>query len=374
MNKPFIRHSSATLCLLALCALTGCATRTPSLRLEGLPQEDVRNFSGIEYVSLTRLCDLYNLDWSWDNFSKVAILKSKDKRILLREGSPVLTVNGSQVLSNPAPALHEGACYVPVSFALSILGPLPGTGTLGALPPAPKEERFAVNTIVIDPGHGGEDAGARSRRFSLREKDVTLGIAKRLKRLLEEHAIKVVLTRDSDRFLPLSKRAAMANESKADLFVSIHANAARAKRAKGFECYYLSEAVDDNARAQEASENASLAFEGSSFAKRSRALEATVWDMILTENRIESQDLAGYICDSVGRNLSIRNRGVKSAQFHVLKGAHMPSVLIEVGFLTNSLEALKLKEFRYLDKVSRALAEGILAYKSAFERTNGFTQ
>lgn len=291
----------------------------------------MRSFNGIQYVPLTRVCDVYKLDWSWDNYSKVAVLKGRDSRILLQEGNRTVIVNGSASdLRNP-PFLNEGAVYVPISFV---------TDFLGEVKAVPEAEKFLpsapgmIRTVVIDAGHGGYNIGAHSRGSELKEKELTLSIAKRLKGILEERGMRVVLTRDSDIFLPLSTRAGTANGVSADLFVSVHANASRAKGASGFECYYF------NDTSPEAS---------------------------LMEKSARSHELASYICSSAEKNLAINDRGVKSAGFQVLKETRMPGVLVEVGFVTNRFEALRLKNPVYLDKVSNTLAEGIMAYKNKFE-------
>ncbi len=368
------RYTYAFFCsIIASIVLTGCATRAPYLKLEGIAQKDVGRFGGFDYVPLAHVCDLYKLQWSWDPFSGTAIVKGMDKRISIREGSPVILVNGVQGSLVAPPLLHNGALYVPVPSVLGLLTPVPAVKTPGTEAPVAEKGLFTINTIVLDPGHGGEDAGARSRRFGVREKDVTLAIAKRLRKILEERGVRVILTRESDRFLPLPKRAALANESGTDLFVSIHVNSSRTRRGSGVECYYLSDSVDDNARASEAAAHGPLDLEGSSFAKRSRALTTTLWDMVLTENRRESRELARALCDAAEANLSIKNRGVKSAKFYVLENTRIPAVLVEVGFLTNTLEARRMREAGYLERVSKALADGIFSYRSEFERTKGFT-
>ena len=233
---------------------------------------------------------------------------------------------------------------------------------------------YIIGKIVIDPGHGGKDPGALG--WGAREKDITLDISKRLKRHLEKNCIKAKLTRSIDHFISLWRRADIANKENADFFVSIHANAARAKSAKGFEVFYLSEAVDDNARAIAAAENAALKYEDSSFGntKPSTNLEATLWDITNSENRVESIELAKYITRSAQRSLSTKDRGVKAARFYVLKGARMPSVLIEVGFISNSQEATKLKSPTYRELVAKSIAEGISNYKREYEKTEGFTK
>ncbi len=233
--------------------------------------------------------------------------------------------------------------------------------------------RLRVKTVIIDPGHGGRDIGARSKKFGIREKDITLKIARRLKGILEANGIDAVLTRGSDRFISLEDRCVIANEKHSDIFISIHANASRRGRVKGFECFYLTGAIDDNERAANAAMDEPCRIEGASRAGRSKELEITLWDMVLAENRLESQELARRILAAVKEDLPMKDRGMKPARFHVLRETRMPSVLVEVGFLTNRLDAAKMKAPDYVDRISQVLADGILAFKGEFERTNGFT-
>ena len=244
----------------------------------------------------------------------------------------------------------------------------------------PSQERYGgpeytISRVVIDPGHGGKDPGTVGRT-GIYEKTIVLDIAKRLKRKLASKGITAILTRDKDTFISLKKRSDIANKQEADFFISIHANAFRNGSVKGFETYYLSEAVDDSARAIAQAENASVKFENSGFDYDAYACDvnATVLDMIYTENRAESVGLAQHICKEARKTLWVRNRGVKSAKFYVLKCVRIPAVLVEVGFLSNRSEEAKLSQPKYRDKVASALSKGILSYKREFEETDGFTR
>ncbi|NQT46933.1 MAG: N-acetylmuramoyl-L-alanine amidase [Candidatus Omnitrophica bacterium] len=239
-------------------------------------------------------------------------------------------------------------------------------------PPPPAAKKYTIERVVIDPGHGGKDPGATGRG-GLKEKTIVLDIAQRLSRRLEGRGIDITITRNSDTFISLWSRANIANKRDADFFISIHANAARSRRAQGFEVYYLSEATDDSARALAQVENASLEYEDSSVDKYTTDLEATLWDLELTENRVESIELAKIVSNEACDILGCKERGVKSARFYVLKHSRCPAILVEVGFVTNKNEEMKLKDAAYRDKIAEGLAEGILAYRREFERTNGFT-
>lgn len=357
--------------------LAGCASQGPYLRLDQSLQKDIKVFESTQYVPLMRLCDVYGLRCDWDPFINTATIEKKGK-IVLRAGSDVILVNGSEKRLDRPVLVTGSAVYVPVSFVRNNLNAIADISSrYAAYVPervtAPSG-KYTIRTIVLDAGHGGKDPGAISKRFSIKEKARALYIIRHLKSALESRGIRVVMTRSDDTFISLSRRADIANGSGADLFVSVHLNSARSRSLTGFECYYLSEATDDNSRALEAFENASLKLEeGTAAGGASKGLGTTLWDMTLTENRRESQALASQLCKAVDRDMLTRNRGTKTARFYVLKGTRMPSVLVEVGYLSNRLEELKLKDDRYLDKVVGALVQGILAYKSEYERTEGFT-
>ena len=353
--------------------LTGCATQASYFRLDSSLQKDIRGFNSTQYVPLIRLCDVYGLECRWDSFIKTATLQKRSNNIVLRAGSDRVLINGMERRLEGTVIFNGGAVFVPVSFVKNNLGPMVGAVPVERIPEAEISRKALIKTIVIDPGHGGKDPGAIGRRARLKEKDMTLAVARKLKDRLEESGIRVIMTRNDDTFIPLPKRAEIANHSGADLFVSIHINSSRARSMRGFECYYLSNATDDNARALEAFENSSLKMGDEASAEHSKQLDKTLWDMTLTENRLESAEMASSVCDSVEGSLAIGNRGIRSARFYVLKYTHMPSVLVEAGYISNKYEEMKLRDPQFLDRLANAIAEGILKYKKEFERTGGFT-
>lgn len=369
------RYSVIIVLCIAVVNLTGCATRAAYFKLDPSLQQDVRSFRGTQYIPLIRLCDAYGINCKWDSFIKTATIQKGPDRIILRTGSGTILVNGlAKKLDRPA-VLKSGAIFVPLSFARNNLGPTIAYRPSGEAPSAPEApKRFAIKAIVIDPGHGGRDVGAIGRRYRLREKDMALTLARRLRDILEGRGVKVIMTRDDDTFIPLPKRAEIANRSGADLFVSVHLNASRSRLMRGFECYFLSNATDDNARALEAFEDSSLRTGEEASAEHSQRLDKTLWDMTLTENRLESAELAGYICDSIEESFTIGNRGVRAARFYVLKHTHIPAVLVEGGYISNRYDELKLKEPEFLCRIAEVVANGILRYKKEYENTEGFTK
>ena len=241
-------------------------------------------------------------------------------------------------------------------------------GTVARVIPPPPS---SITTIAIDPGHGGRDPGAVGRH-GLHEKDVTLDIALRLRRLIQERlGIRVVMTRTEDVFVPLEERTAIANRAKADFFISIHVNAAPKSRAQGFEAYYLSrEPSDSIARASAIRENLPVDLGGLQ-AREQEALQAILWDMANTLYLRESRELAQMLLEEFDTVLKVDNRGVKSAPFFVLMGAAMPAVLLEVAFISNLAEEKKLQTQAYKNQIAQALFKGVVRFKDRYERRLG---
>lgn len=354
----------------------GCAATTSYLKLDPSLQKDMKTFSGAQYIPLARLCEAYDIECKWDAYINTATIQKRSDKIVLRAGSGTFLSNGVLRRMERPVVLSGGTVFVPVSFAAANLGPFAGARPVvtEAVPVPETPKRFVVRTIALDAGHGGKDAGATGRRLRIQEKEMALMLARKVKVLLENAGIRVIMTRDSDAYISLPKRARIANRSGADIFVSVHLNASRSRLMRGFECYYLSNTTDDNARALEALEDSSLKLDKDAAVEHSRRLDRTLWDMSLTENRAESAELAGYICDSVENSFTIGNRGVRSARFYVLKHTHMPSVLVEAGYISNRYEEARLKEPDFLDRIAEAIAGGILAYKKEYERTEGFSK
>ncbi|GAI14891.1 unnamed protein product [marine sediment metagenome] len=214
-----------------------------------------------------------------------------------------------------------------------------------------------VNLIVIDPGHGGIDPGAVGKK-GLYEKDANLVIAKYLDRLIKDSlGIKIIMTREKDIYLSLKARTSIANSNSANLFVSIHCNAsAKSSKMKGFETYFLSEARTTEARAVAMRENASLKFDG---IEPTDVVSDILIDLAQTAHLEESNRFAEFIQDNAKRQLPISSRGVKQAGFYVLRGAFMPSILIECAFVSNLEEEKLLKQKSFRKKLAYCIFCGI---------------
>jgi N-acetylmuramoyl-L-alanine amidase len=242
----------------------------------------------------------------------------------------------------------------------------PGLLTVG-VDPGSGLDTDPLDVIVVDAGHGGEDLGAVGPRGT-REKDIVLGVALELARLLESDPdFTVILTRDDDTFIPLKKRAEIANEANADLFISLHANSAPRRSARGFETFFLSAAKSDEARATEQLENASLRFEESKEQSNTDDLDFILTDLLQNQFLVESADLAQTIQREFGESFKGPDRGVNQAGFVVLYHAYMPAVLVETGFVSNSQEESWLKKGSTQKRLAEALYRSVLTFREKSE-------
>ncbi len=214
---------------------------------------------------------------------------------------------------------------------------------------------LCVATIVIDPGHGGKDSGAVGRH-GLQEKDVVLDIGRRLKAIIErELGCRVVMTRDRDVFIELDERPTVARNNNADLFISIHANASRNRRARGVETYLLNLTKDRNIMEVAARENAMTQ-------KSMSDINSILYDLVLDNKRDESLELAHKVQHSLVKDLKVADKGVKQGPFLVLYGAAVPSILTEVGFISNPDEERRLKSSDYRQSIAEAIYNGVKEY------------
>jgi N-acetylmuramoyl-L-alanine amidase len=228
---------------------------------------------------------------------------------------------------------------------------------------------LGVKRVVIDPGHGGKDPGAVGYR-GIREKGVTLAIAKRLQtKLQRELKLEAILTRTADRYLPLEERTALANTQKADLFVSVHTNAHKDRRVYGVSTYILNVATDAEAARVAALENAVTA-------KRISDLEKILNDLMLNSKINESSRLAHAVQRGLLQRLrtdwdKIEDLGVRQAPFYVLIGAQMPCIMVETSFISNPREAKRLVDAKYQEAVAQGIVIGIRSYINQIESVPG---
>ncbi|MDO8806263.1 MAG: N-acetylmuramoyl-L-alanine amidase [Elusimicrobiota bacterium] len=215
--------------------------------------------------------------------------------------------------------------------------------------------------IVIDPGHGGKDPGGR-KLFGLKEKELNLLLAKELYGLLKgEEIFDVVLTRNTDEFIPLADRSIIANNYKADIFISLHANASRDRREKGFEIYFMSEKASDPWAAEVADyENSVIGLEDGAGQGDSAAM--LLHSLARNEYLNEGSHLAGLVTAEMEKRTPFVNRGVKQAAFYVLRGTYSPGILVEMGFMTNSFDQKNMNDKKIRAKTANALYKAIIKY------------
>jgi N-acetylmuramoyl-L-alanine amidase len=310
------------------------------------------------------------------------------KRRVLREA---VRENVDTIHGRPPRALREGArlrrpalqavllVTLPVLgfFAFNALsGSVPDrTGALATSPTsaifrapqalAPVTASLGVRRIVLDPGHGGNDSGARAAQ-GVWEKEITLEVARELRTVLKRAKYEVAMTRDGDAFISLRERAQLANTERADVFVSIHVNSVPSRDCHAVETYYLGQADDPRAEQLAGKENRDSGYH---LADLRRLLEGVYANVRQTESRKLAHAVQQELVTVLGNtNPAIRDKGVRSAPFLVLVATESPGVLAEVSCLSNDEEAGRLADPAYRQRIARALFLGIHAYAEARNR------
>ncbi len=290
--------------------------------------------------------------------------------------------------SAATPANGDGAVLRPDPDArpVSIGGAAPRTGASSALPSRPSAPpaansaaRRKVRSVVIDAGHGGPDngmTGVTTTGNRVYEKDITLAVSLKVAEALRARGVTVYLTRSRDTLIALSDRGRIANQQRADLFISIHVNAANprwrdASSSRGFETYFLAEAKTEDESRVERMENEAIKFETGANAPRGDPLSFIINDMAQNEHLRESSDLAGEVQRRIREAHPGTDRGVKQANFAVLRGSFMPAVLVELGFGTNRQEASFLSASARQTELARSIADATVEYLNRYERRVG---
>lgn len=284
-----------------------------------------------------------------------------------------IVLSGNAAAPRTASATADGITRV----TIEVPAPAPAGGdTAAPPPPAPAPSpadtlslsAHQFQTVVIDPGHGGDDLGVHTSD-GLEEKQLTLDAARRLRQRLETRlGLRVLLTRDDDRNPAPDERAALANNSKADLFLSLHVNGALAGGISGAEIYYLRlDKEGENARRQAASEAVTLPGLGGS----RRVVEVVPWDLAQAAHVDASAMLATLLEEELTRKVPMSPRAVQQAGMRVLAGANMPAALIEMAYLTNAEQAMQLRGEDFKNALADALYEAIARFRGYAEAGRG---
>ncbi len=341
----------------------------------GLSPEIIKTekIAGVDYFNIYELNKAFKATMQEDLLDMRLHLNLYNEQLIILLDSSYLQFKGEQYnFTNPL-LQKNGRYYLPVDFLHKLL-PLILSDHISKkgdklIAGNPSDNR--IKTIVIDPGHGGKDPGAIGYSKKNFEKNIVLDVSKKLQKKLRENLdVEVILTRNIDEFVSLQQRTQFANSQAADLFISVHCNAHRSSDVEGIEIYYLSTAKTDEARAVEALENQVVYdYEGGEEAvKKYDDLAFILADMAQSEHLEESFQLGLRLQNNLISATAAKNRGVKQANFYVLRGAFMPSVLLELGFLSNKNEEKKLTNSAYREKLVEALYQGIKDFKYKYDQ------
>ncbi len=301
----------------------------------------------------------------YDSLSQSGMLEKNGHQLSFRAGENIVILDSIKMMITEAPEIIDNKLYVSQQF-------LDDSETFFN---QKSEMPFKVGAILIDAGHGGKDPGAlktynvNGKDVTIREKDVNLKVAKMLyERLKSAYPQKqIILTRDSDVFLSLSERTDIANnvkvaDNEAVLFISIHVNSSLNKNSSGYEVWYLSPGYRRTVLDKSVAGDDSTLF--------------TIMNSMLEEEyTTESIMIAKYIMDGLQAQIGKEStaRGIRAEEWFVVKNSNMPAVLIELGFVSNEKEAMLLNDEKYLKKATLGIYNGIAAFVTHFERSQGFT-
>ncbi len=332
------------------------------------------NVKGIEYFAVSELQAVFNAkSITEDRIENKINISIYNESINVLQNSSYASFKGILYNFNYNSFYQNESWYLPTTFIKNTLTTLFPTklrynATKGTIEADPVIDS-RVKVIVLDPGHGGKDPGAVGA--TSKEKDITLDMVYLIKSKLENELddVKVLLTRSKDEFVSLQARTKFANDQHAHLFISVHCNAALAKTSRGIETFFLSTARTTESRAVEALENSVVMdYEGGQEAvKNYDDLQMILADMHQSEQLEESSNLALRIQLALVEGSKAVDRGVKQAGFYVLRGAFMPSVLIELGFITNVEEEKKLLNKDYQNELANSIVQGVKSFKQKYD-------
>jgi len=309
-------------------------------------------------IPLADVCSRYHVTWQWDGVTQVVMLEYKGNKSKALVGSSTVLIGQKQVVLSAPLRRENSTIYVPEDFETKVLAPF-GVPISGL---SVVESSSRVHVIVIDAGHGGKDRGTMAPN-GMDEKEIVLDVAKRLKMLLEDSGIKVILTRDTDDFIPLPERTIIASRSGADLFVSVHVNSNQDHSVSGFLVYYLDNVTKRGINEEQKRENEHI-FLQSLKANDSPVLQGIVADLMDNVKAAQSQKLAKLIVREAREEsgVKVRGDGIRLCRFFVVRNTLVPAVLVETGFLSNHTEHNKLMTSLYRQKMAEIIARGVMDY------------
>jgi len=356
----------------------------------------IQNYRGKQYVSLYDLNRATSLESTYDFILQRGKIYRGNSYAVYQPGLSVAIIDGALTQMDYPVERVRGEVLLPLELSSAILSrfypayevklkpPYLHVNRLIRKPPPadyrkPREpvhtSRDTIRFLVIDAGHGGKDPGAIGKG-NVREKVINLKLSRmvrdELRRRLKD--VRIIMTRDDDRFIELGKRTEIANrqlkKGTNGIFVSIHVNASVSHKVSGFETYFLSQnPTNEEARSTAALENNVVILEDEKSRKKYRDADLIEALMITTQIQKESSMLAHSVQKGMDKKIwEFKSRGVKKADFFVLRGALMPSILVEVGYLTNSKERGYILKSSYQKKISRGIASGIVDFIQTYNR------
>ncbi|MBI4351049.1 MAG: N-acetylmuramoyl-L-alanine amidase [Elusimicrobia bacterium] len=300
-----------------------------------------------------------------ENFGKANVFRLSDPDRLVIDVTKLAAPVRQSITGESPVAEGGGITVIPPSdggFGLGTASAaVAASSAAGVNIPDKLEVGAGRKKVVIDAGHGGKDPGGK-KLFGLKEKELNLLVSRELYELLKgEENFDVVMTRSSDEFVPLADRSVIANDLKADLFISIHANASRDRRERGFEIYFMSEKASDPWAAEVADfENSVIGLEDGGGQADPAAI--LLHSMARNEYMNEGSRLAGLVTAEMEKRTPFVNRGVKQAAFYVLRGTYSPGILVEMGFMTNSSDQKNMNDKKVRAKIANAIYRAVLKY------------
>lgn len=296
---------------------------------------------GQEYIDLATVGSRLGMQAYWLRDYETFRLRSAWTNIDVGSGDRVLYINDLPVYLGFPVIKRSGRLYLSKSDHRQVISPI--------LTPQVFPQRPQLKRIVLDVGHGGKDSGAENDRYGLKEKTVALDVAKRLRNLLQKAGYEVILTRETDIAVLLENRPKIANEAQADLFISIHFNAAENRLAAGYETFAMTPQYQASSKYTEPS---------SVDQERYPANDHDAWNILLAYH------LQRGLVDRMGGP----DRGVKRARWAVLKPLNCPGVLVELGFISHAESAQRIRDSRFRQILAYSLYDGILAYHKRLQR------
>lgn len=333
LQRDYIRFAQfcrSSLFLLALAA--GALARGQSIEIQ---------HDGRTYIDLATAGGRLGMKAYWLKGHKTVRLRSQWTDIDIGRRKKLLHLNGVPVYLGFPTVESMGRLYMAKADHQHVLQAI--------LTPQVFPKRPELRRIMIDPGHGGRDSGAKNDAYRLYEKDLALDVSRRLKLLLERAGFEVEMTRDSDVYIPLERRSQIANRARADLFLSVHFNAAGSPSAEGFETFALTPQFQASSKYQKPGRGDSKRWEGNT---------ADPWNTLF----------AYHVQDSLVKGMGGPDRGLKRARFLVLKNLDCPGALVELGFISNPATAQKLRSSVFRQTLAQSVYNGIVRYSKRLNR------